>query len=322
MEYYNQDIKALENLGHEVIICNSYFKIPMNFDLIFIWWWTYALLPILFAKILGKKSIVTGTFNYQSVDKLKGSWYHSRSFYQRYLIKLAAKLTDSNLFVGKKEFDLVPKAFNLKNVFYFPHAIADSYFLSKNNSVREGILNFAWSGKGNLKRKGIFDLLGAIKILKEKNVFIKCTLGGRKGDGFNDLLNFINENKLNDRINLVGEVSHQKKIELFQSSLLYVQPSYFEGFGLATAEALASGCAVIACDVGEVKNVLGSGAKYVETGNKKELAKMIEKLYRDAKLRKKLVSSGNKRIVELFSQKKKKESLNKILKFLFEWLCI
>ena len=39
-----------------------------------------------------------------------------------------------------------------------------------------------------------------------------------KGDGFNDLLNFINENKLNDRINLVGEVSHQKKIELFQSS--------------------------------------------------------------------------------------------------------
>ena len=87
--------------------------------------------------------------------------------------------------------------------------------------------------------------------------------------------------------------------------MLYVQPSYFEGFGLATAEALASGCAVIACDVGEVKNVLGSGAKYVETGNKK-LAKMIEKLYRDAKLRKKLVSSGNKRIVELFSQKKRK----------------
>ena len=57
MEYYNQDIKALENLGHEVIICNSYFKIPMNFDLIFIWWWTYALLPILFAKILGKSQL-------------------------------------------------------------------------------------------------------------------------------------------------------------------------------------------------------------------------------------------------------------------------
>ena len=44
----------------------------------------------------------------------------------------------------------------------------------------------------------------------------------------------------------------------------------------------------------------------METGNKKELAKMIEKLYRDAKLRKKLVSSGNKRIVELFSQKKER----------------
>ena len=36
MEYYNQDIKALENLGHEVIICNSYFKIPMNFDIIYL----------------------------------------------------------------------------------------------------------------------------------------------------------------------------------------------------------------------------------------------------------------------------------------------
>ena len=76
--------------------------------------------------------------------------------------------------------------------------------------------------------------------------------GGK--NGFNDLLNFINENKLNDRIN--SRRSFASKIELFQSSLLYVQPSYFEGFGLAIAEALASGCAVIACDVGEVKNVL------------------------------------------------------------------
>ena len=84
--------------------------------------------------------------------------------------------------------------------------------------------------KGNLKRKGIFDLLGAIKILKEKNVFIKCTLGGRKGDGFNDLLNFINENKLNDRINLV-EKFRIKKIELFQSSLLYVQPHISKDLG-------------------------------------------------------------------------------------------
>ena len=318
MEYYNQDIKALENLGHEVIICNSYFKIPMNFDIIYIWWWTYALFPILLSKLLGKKSIVTGVFNYSKVKHLPNSGFHARPRYQRLLIKSACKLADINLFVSKIEFDEVPRVFDLKKYFYFPCAIADLYFLGNNNSVREGILNFAWSGKDNLKRKGIFDLLGAIKILKEKNVFIKCTLGGRKGDGFNDLLNFINENKLNDRINLVGEVSHQKKIELFQSSLLYVQPSYFEGFGLATAEALASGCAVIACDVGEVKNVLGSGAQYVETGNKKELAKMIEKLYSDAKLRKKLVSSGNKRIVELFSQKKKKESLNKILKFLFE----
>ena len=313
MEYYNQDIKAFEKLGHEVYVCNRYKNLPLKFDIIYIWWWTYALLPILFAKILGKKSIVTGTFNYQSVDKLKGSGYHARSFYQRYLIKLAAKLTDSNLFVGKKEFDLVPKAFNLKNVFYFPHAVAESYFNDKKNLNRKGILNIAWSGKENLKRKGIFDILEAIKILKDRNIFINCSLAGREGDGFNDLVSKIKNLEIDDRVITLGEVSLKHKLDLFSSSMIYVQPSYFEGFGLATAEALASGCCVIACDVGEVKNVLGSGAYYINPGNQVELANAIEKIYKNSNFRNKLISNGKKRLKKLYSQSRKKDKLNKII---------
>jgi hypothetical protein len=63
-EYYKQDIDALKTLGHQVIICTKYREIPFDFDIMFIWWWTYALIPVLLSRLLRKPCIVTGTYNF------------------------------------------------------------------------------------------------------------------------------------------------------------------------------------------------------------------------------------------------------------------
>ena len=70
MEYYRLDIDALEKLGHEVIVCNRYRDIPYNFDAIYIYWWTYALAPVLFARLTGRRAFVSGVFNYQFPESL------------------------------------------------------------------------------------------------------------------------------------------------------------------------------------------------------------------------------------------------------------
>ncbi len=313
MEYYNQDIQVLIDSGHDVKIYNRYSDIPLNFDVIFIWWWTYALYPVLLAKLLGRKSVITGVFNYRAVEHIPNSGFQARPFYQRLLIKLALKMTDVNLFVSKIEYNEVPSVFNLKKFYYFPCAIADIYFQKTGDSPRADVLNISWSGKENLQRKGVLDILDALKILKDRGVNINCSLAGRMGDGYPGLAAHISQLDLENQVTTLGEVSLDKKLNLFAGAKIYLQPSYFEGFGLATAEALASGCCIIACDVGEVKNVLGDGAYYITPGNHLELAYAIEKIIGDADLANDLVTKGKRRLSELYSQKNKKNSLNAIL---------
>ncbi len=318
MEYYNQDIFVLKELGHNLIVVNRYRDIPLKFDVIYIWWWTYALYPVILAKILRRKSIITGVFNFKQVESINRSGFFARPLYQRLLIKLALKLTNINLFVSKIEYDEVPSFFNLKKYYYYPCSIDNVYFKNPTNTNRSGILNIAWSGIDNLKRKGVLDILNALLILKKRGIIIQSVFAGRRGNGFSELINRISELGLKDQIETLGEVTLEKKLNLFEISKIYVQPSYFEGFGLATAEALASGCCVIACDVGEVKNVLGDGAYYVTPGDHLELANAIDKILNDKNFANKLVENGQRRLNALYSRNNKKETINNILNTIYK----
>ena len=315
MEYYRQDIEALKVLGHEVVVCNRYRDIPLQFDLMFIWWWTYALYPILLAKLLGRKSVVTGVFNFRFPEKSQGADYFARPVHQRLMIWLATKLADANLFVSEQEFHEVPPYFRLKRVFYFPCAVGEEYFEARNRAgSREGLLNIAWSGTENLKRKGVWDILDAMKLIKERGVRVSLTLAGKRGDGFPALERRIAELGLQDRVRAVGEVTKDEKLLLFAQAKLYLQPSYFEGFGLATAEAMAAGCCVITCDVGEVRNVVADGGHYVKPGDPAELASAIEALLADDSTVGIFNERSASRLQALFSFSKKTSTLSSIIR--------
>lgn len=315
MEYYRQDIHALQALGHEVVICNRYRDIPLKYDFMFIWWWTYALYPVLLARLQGRKSAVTGVFNFRFPEKSQGIDYSARPTHQRMMIWLAAKLTNINLFVSEQEFREVPAHFRLQSAFYFPCAIGDEYFQVKaRKNPRQGLLNIAWSGTENLKRKGVWDILDAMKLLKDRGSPASLTLVGKRGDGHSKLEKRISELGLQDQVKIVGEVSKEEKLNLFARTTLYVQPSYFEGFGLATAEALAAGCVVITCDVGEVRNVVGDHAHYVTPGDPMELADAIEVQLADGSQSALLDRDSTLRLRSLFSFAKKTSTLNSILR--------
>src|SRR5256885_886501 len=126
-EYYQQDIDALRALGHEVVICTRYLEVPANFDAMFIWWWTYALVPVLLCRILGKPCIVTGTFNFCFSENFQVRDYFRRPYWQRLLIKLAVKHCSLNLFVSQLELEQCSKYFRLNNAGYLPHCLHNDY---------------------------------------------------------------------------------------------------------------------------------------------------------------------------------------------------
>lgn len=314
IEYYKQDVDALRALGHDVVVCNRYRDIPQKFDVIFIWWWTYALVPVLMARLRRRTAIITGTFNFQYEERAGGTDYFGRPWHQRLIISLATRLANANVFVGRKEFEAVPAHFRLQNVFYAPHAVGDDYFTVRDRSnPRSLLLNLAWSGPENLQRKGIWTILEAAGMLKARGRRFELVLAGKRGEAFPLLQQRIVELGLSDCVRAIGEVTQEEKLNLFARTKIYLQPSYFEGFGLATAEAAAAGCCVITTDVGEVRTVIGDGGVYVRPGDAEELANTIEDLLADDAL----IASVNARVqahIEgLFSAKAKREIFARIL---------
>lgn len=314
MEYYRQDVSALRALGHDVVICNRYRDIPIRFDHIYIWWWTYALYPVLLAKLLRRKSMIAGVFNFRFESGAHGPDYFHRPFYQRLLISVAARLADANLFVSAKEHVAVSSHFRLKGPFYFPCAVGDEYLeLSRSSSKREGLLSIAWSGRENLTRKGVWDILTAMSCLKRRGVPVSLVLAGKIGDGFPELRRKVAEFALEECVKVVGEVDMEEKLKLFASAKIYLQPSYYEGFGLAAAEAMAAGCCVVTCDVGEVKNVVGDGGYYVSPGDPEGLARAIEGLLAEENTIESLRQKASHQIQSKFSFATKVASIDAIL---------
>jgi glycosyltransferase involved in cell wall biosynthesis len=314
MEYYGQDIEALRALGHEVIVCNRYRDMPWRFDVMYVWWWTYALVPVLVARLLRRPCVVTGVYNFRFEDKSHGADYFARPWHQRLLIRLATKFADANLFVSEREFKEVPAYFGLERSYYFPCAVDEKYFAAKQQPVpRSGLLNIAWSGTENLKRKGVWDILDAMRLLKDRGVAVSLTLGGKRGDAFPQLQRRIAELDLEDCVNAVGELTPEEKLSLFSRAKLYLQPSYFEGFGLATAEAMAAGCCVITCDVGEVRNVVADGGLYVKPGQPAELADAVQSLMADQAAVDGLNEKAEKRLKAYFSSSRKIDTLRTAL---------
>lgn len=272
-EYYKQDIVALERAGCKVIVINRYRDIPTDCKLIFIWWWSYALVPVLFAKITGKFSIITGTFNYSLNAPDLGYSYQSRPRWQRILIALALKLVDANIFVNIKEYTEVVADFRLKNNNYFlPHSVQDDYY---NDDAKKTfppfILNIAWRGRKNLIRKGVPELIEGFKMFHDKNPSVKLVLAGLDGDGNLYLKELIERYDLKKSVIDVGAIDLKTKIKLLAEATIYIQPSYYEGFGLAIAEAMASSCAIISTNVGGIPYVTNGSARFVEVGSPNQI---------------------------------------------------
>lgn len=314
MEYYSQDIDALRALGHEVTICNRYRDIPRDFDLLFVWWWTYALLPVALARLAGRRAVIAGVYNFRYEDQSGGTDYFARPWHQRVLISLATRLANANLFSSHREFEDVSAYFGLARSYYSPCAVGEDYFaIRERRQPRTLLLNLAWSATQSLQRKGVWTILEAAALLKERGREFDLVLAGKRGDGFEQLCAKVRELGLEDCVRPVGEVSQEEKLDLFARTKLYLQPSRFEGFGLATAEAAAAGASVITTDVGEVRMVMGDGATYVTPGDAHGLADAIEELLGDPAKASTIDQRAIERLHRLYSPAGKRATFSRIL---------
>jgi glycosyltransferase involved in cell wall biosynthesis len=175
------------------------------------------------------------------------------------------------------------------------------------------LFNVAWSGKENLLRKGIPELLQAVRHLKDQKFNAQLIMAGEPGDGLELIFQMIKDLQLEEDVKYLGKLSRADKINLLRTCEVYVQPSHYEGFGVAIAEAMACGACIITCDVGGVRDVVGDCGIYVSPNSPKELAEAIRLALCDDELRGQLQNSAHRRIRDHFTSKRKIDILKEYL---------
>ncbi|PZU62886.1 MAG: hypothetical protein DI540_25465 [Sphingobium sp.] len=113
-----------------------------------------------------------------------------------------------------------------------------------------------------------------------------------EGELREEIQNYINENGLENRVKLVGEVSPQEVSNFLIAGDIFVFPSLYEAFGLAMVEAMAVGLPVICSDHPALQEVGKGAAKIIPLGKKEEWISEIIKISSNENLIKDMVNEG------------------------------
>lgn len=126
-------------------------------------------------------------------------------------------------------------------------------------------------------------LIKAFSLLDKKHYELWLIGDGEKRSSIENL---IKENELCSNVKLLG--IRQDVPSILKSVDVVVQSSHIEGFGLAAVEGMASGKPVIASDVPGLREVVRDAGVLVPHKDAESLAKIIESLYVDPKLYRKI----------------------------------
>ncbi|VVE35117.1 glycosyltransferase [Pandoraea cepalis] len=280
VEFYRVDIEILRSLGHEVVLAGDFKTFDRTADLYYCWWWTYAMFPVVQSLIGRKPVVVTGAFDYDTCHGvIPGLSYLDRPTWQRALMAAALRTASANLFISQCEYEKVTSNLVVRNAVNCPLAInTEHYRLANPALAREDFFfTVSWSSKTNVQRKCLESIIKAFGEYAKTNAKTRLVMAGKKGDYYENLVELAKSCGVAERVEFPGMISDEEKIRKYQACIAYVQPTLFEGFGLAIGEALACGAQVITSPSGAVPEVAVDFAQYVEPNNVEALTTAMRK---------------------------------------------
>ncbi len=303
-EFYAQDLSILAELGYDVKICLT----PRDLrpaDLYYVWWWTWACFPVAFARTLGRPVIVTGVMDYWKFD--------DRPAWQQQMMRFALKRAHANVFVSELEYQQVPQHLPTSNPSFCP-LIVDTKLYSPGSALREDfVLTVAWMRDDNAIRKCIPEVVKAAHLIHREHPHIRFVVAGEKESYYPILEQMVTELGAKDYISFPGVISQEEKIDLMRRCKVYLQPSRFEGFGLAILEAMSCGASIVTSPVGAVPEVVGETARLVDGTSPEAIAEAVSALLSQEKARVELGQQARRRAETVFPYERRKRDLQRII---------
>ena len=226
----------------------------------------------------------------------KGVSTKQHKFIDNLLYLIVFKNTDAIL-LSKHLYPDIQKYFPTTRVLYCPNGIPDidagQKTLDKRNNEKVEILFLS----NLIESKGVFVLLQACKILKQKGILFHCTFVG--GEGNIKAQHFqqkVNDLGLVEQVVYIGKKYGKEKEKPFSNADIFAFPTYYdnETFGLVNLEAMQYSLPVISTYEGGIPDVVENGVTgfLVPQKDAKALSEKLELLIKNPELRSQLGSAG------------------------------
>lgn len=167
-------------------------------------------------------------------------------------------------------------------------AVKRKYKLPDNFLLYVGDLN--WN-------KNLNGLVRPFKKIKSRHQSLKMVLIGSvfADDNLKELQalkKLIKKAKLEKEVIFLGFIPNGDLVAVYNLAVLYVQPSFYEGFGLPVLEAMSCGCPVVCSNQASLPEVGGRAVEYFDPYEKHDLERKLIKLIKDRKRRTQLTELG------------------------------
>ena len=131
---------------------------------------------------------------------------------------------------------------------------------------------------------------------------------------FEKLIKEFKKGKEDKRIILTGFVPESDLVAIYNLASVYIQPSFYEGFGFPVLEAMACGCPVVVARTNSLVEIAGGAALIADSKNPKKIAEKIIEILENKETKEKLIESGFEN-VKKFSWENTAKEMVKIYRF-------
>jgi len=286
-EYYQVDLDMLNTCFSNVIVCHSNWSfiktiIFSRINAVYGWWWHQAVICVILARIFRIPVYITGAVH--MYDESGSPDFFSKGKLFRLACRISWRLASRNFFISKSQYRQICSHEVVKNPCVLRSSLRAGYDndridASVSVQVQDPViqmLTVVWMTKDQLRRKSVYETLDALRLLVESGVtHFKWTIAGGSSTGTEELSKKIYELGLEAYVDLKLDLSSENKLALYSSSDLYIQPSYYEGFGNAVLEAMSFGLPAVVSRNTAQAEVIGDSGFIVEEIDAASIARVL-----------------------------------------------
>lgn len=148
-------------------------------------------------------------------------------------------------------------------------------------------------------RKNIEGLISAYDKLRSNNEGLaeyKLIIAGGRGWKSGKIYEAVKKSKYKDDIIFTGYIENDEKLYFYNLASLFAYPSFYEGFGFPPLEAMACGTPIISSFSSSLPEIAGDSGILINPYNSDDLAKAMEDILTNPRLKEDLVNKGFERI--------------------------